>query len=161
MKRIIPALLLLALAGAFLFWWFSPEQVVKRRTESFLKVMTLEGSESPTSRQLGTYSLNALLAEQVSLESSTIHEANGTFERPELESAYSWLCQQAKKTHFDLVKFDSINVAGTRAKVAFTLDALVELPNYRPADGNYQVVFDWEKAEDGWRLSAAKWNASP
>jgi len=157
MKRIFPAILLLALAGAFLYWWFSPVQVVKRRTGSFLKILTLQASESPASRQLGAYSLNALLAEQVALESTTINEANGTFERPELESAYAWLCQQARQTRFDIVKFESVAVTGKRAKVTFTLDALVELPTHRPADGIYQVVFDWQETNDGWRLATAKW----
>jgi hypothetical protein len=157
MRRLFPAIFLLALAGAFLYWWFSPVQVIKRRTESFLKVLTLQASESPTSRQLGAYSLNALLAEQVALESTTINEANGTFERPELESAYAWLCQQARQTHFDLVKFESVAVTGKLAKVTFTLNALVELPTYRPADGIYQVVFDWQETDDGWRLTTAKW----
>jgi hypothetical protein len=157
MKRLIPVVFFIILAGAFLYWWFSPAQVIKRRTESFLKVLTLQASESPTSRQMGAYSLNALLAEQVALENPTINEANGSFERPDLESAYTWLCQQAKQTRFELVNFESVSVTGKTARATFTLNALVELPTYRPADGIYQVVFDWQEAEDGWRLTSAKW----
>jgi hypothetical protein len=157
MRRLLPVILTVIIAGGCLYWWFSPEQVVKRRTESFLKILTLEATESPTSRQMGAYSLNALLAGQVALENPTINEANGSFERPDLESAYAWLCQQAKQTRFELVNFESVTISGKAAKVTFTLNALVELPTYRPADGVYQVVFDWQEAEDGWRLTSAKW----
>lgn len=161
MKRLVPASILLGLAAGFLVFWFTPAQVVKRRTESFLKVITLDASENPTRRQLGAYSLNALLAEQVELESTTIHEANGSFARSQLESAYAWLCQQARQTRFHLVKFQSVTVTGNRAEVSFTVDALVELPNYRPADGSYQAVFHWHETHDGWRLAKARWTTQP
>jgi ketosteroid isomerase-like protein len=38
---------------------------------------------------------------------------------------------------------------------------LVELPTYRPADGEYDATFDWEKGEDGWRLARASWREAP
>ena len=157
MKRLalIAALaLILAIFGA---WWFSPTQILKRRTQSLLATLTLDESKGKATRQMGAYSLNGLLASEVELDTPTIKEANGTFDHTELESAYSWLCEQAKQTHFKLVKFKSISVNGDKAKVEFTLDGLVELPVYRPADGIYDVTFDWQKKEDGWRLTRASW----
>ncbi len=101
---------------------------------------------------MGAYSLNALLAAQVELETPTIKEANGSFEREELESAFSWLCDQAKQTRFKLEKIRSITITGDKAQVELTLTGLVELPTYRPADGKFDVTFDWEKEEG--RLAA-------
>jgi hypothetical protein len=157
MKRFLIPLSLLALAGALATWWFSPVQVVKRRAKTLLHTLTLESGSGRAGRHLATYTLNALLASEVELESSDIREANGTFDRAEMESAFSWLCDQAKQTRFDLDRFQSVTVDGDRAKTVLSLDALVELPNYRPADGRYDAVFEWQRGEDGWRLTSAQW----
>ena len=65
---------------------------------------------------MGVYSLNALLASEVELENPTIEEANGTFERSEMESAFSWLCEQAKQTRFELEKFHPSPSPATSAR---------------------------------------------
>ncbi len=132
-------------------------QVVKRRCKTLLETLTLESGSGNAGRQLATYSLNALLASEVELETPSIDEANGTFERSEMESAFSWLCGQAKQTRFELEEFHSVIVSGDRADVALALNALVELPTYRPADGRYEVTFQWQKEKDGWRLARARW----
>ncbi|RYD32604.1 MAG: hypothetical protein EOP85_21575 [Verrucomicrobiaceae bacterium] len=161
MKR--PAILLLAAAilVASGVWWFSPEQVLKRKTKSLLSTLTMESGVGAVSRQAGAYSLNAILAEEVELENPTISEANGTFQRNELESAYSWLSNQAKQTRFELLYFRSVKIEDKEATVELTLQGLVELPNYRPADGSYDAVFEWRQEEDGWRLHRAAWKEAP
>jgi hypothetical protein len=157
MKRMmIPALALALLAG-FAVWWFSPAQVIKRRTNSLLETLTLDAGTGRAARQMGVYSLNALLAAEVQLETPTIDQANGTFDRADLESAYTWLCGQARQMRFDMRRIHSIDVTGDRGIVEFSLEALVELPTYRPADGNYRVTFEWRREEDTWRLARATW----
>lgn len=158
MKRlrifIIPAVVL----SVFGIWWFSPTQVLKRRTLSLLETLTLEETRGRAGLQLGAYSLNSLLAKEVELETPTLAEANGQFDRTEMEAAYGWLCSQAKKSHFTLKEFRSITIDGDLGQVDLTVDALVELLMVRPADGNYVVEFRWQKSEEGWRLSRAKWD---
>ncbi|MES2439622.1 MAG: hypothetical protein V4584_11170 [Verrucomicrobiota bacterium] len=161
MKRIAIYAVIVAVLAALGVWWFSPGQVVKRRTKSLLTTLTLDSGGGKIGRHTGAYSLNALLAEQVTLDTPTLKEANGTFERNELESAYSWLCDQAKQTRFELQHFNSVTVNGDTAKVELNLIGLVELPNYRPADGTYDVTFDWQKEKDGWRLNHATWKQIP
>ena len=161
MKRIGLPIVIVAILGAFLFWWFSPVQVVKRRTHTLLETLTMESVSGRASRQTGVYSLNALLAPEVELVTPTIPEANGTFEREEMESAYSWLAQQARQTRFQLLDIHSIVVDRNQADVSFSLEALVELPNSRPADGHYEVIFRWVRDENTWRLSKAEWNQKP
>lgn len=158
MKRILPILIVVVLALAAAIWWFSPQQVVKRRTSTLLRTLTLETGTGKASRQMGVYSLNALLAKDVTLENPTIQEANGSFDREELGSAFSWICEQAKQTKFELLSVHSIKVEGGHADISFSLNALAELPNYRPADGNYEVTLRWVNDEkEGWRLSRAEW----
>lgn len=157
MKRLAISLVILAALAGFAFWWFSDTQVLKRRTQSLLTTLTLDSGTGKVGRQMGSYSLNALLASEVALDTPTIKEANGTFQRDELESIYSWLCNQAKETRFELKDLRSVTVNGDKAKVDLTLTGLVVLPNYRPADGTYEVTFDWQKEKDGWRLNHATW----
>ncbi len=147
----------LVLAVAFVAWWLSPKQAVKRRTNSLLQTLTLDAGTGKLSRHAGEYRLDALLAPQVELENPSIAEANGTFDRGEMTAAYSWLCDQAKQTRFKTGDLHSITINGDQAKVEISLTALVELPTYNPADGSFEVVFDWVKSEDGWRLRKAVW----
>jgi hypothetical protein len=157
MKRIWIYVGLAVLSAAFALWWFSSVQVLKRRTVSLLETLTLDSGSSRNGRQLATYSLNGLLASEVELETPTIEQASGTFQREELESAFSWLCGQAKQTRFELEDLESVIVSGDTGEVACVLKALVELPTVRPADGIYRARLFWRRVDDKWRLERAVW----
>ena len=158
MKRFaIPVAFLIGVA-IFCLWWYSPTQVLQRRTSSLLSTLTMAAGDGKANRHMGAYSLNGLLAPQVELETPTIDEANGSFEREELESAFTWLCDQAKQTQFKMEKLRGITISGDRAQVKVLLTGVVELPTFRPADGKYDVTFDWVKGKDGWRLARAVWD---
>ncbi len=161
MKRLAISLVILAALGGLAYWWFSDTQVLKRRTQSLLTTLTLDSGQGKVGRQMGAYSLNALLSSQVKLDTPTIKEANGTFQREELESAYSWLCNQAKETRFDLKRIRSVTINGDQATVELTLVGLVVLPQYRPVDGTFDVTYEWQKEKDGWRLTSASWTEVP
>ncbi|MEO5915168.1 MAG: hypothetical protein ABIS50_13110 [Luteolibacter sp.] len=161
MKRYAIPIIFVTVAAAFCVWWFSPTQVIKRRTASLLTTLTLGAGDGKANRHMGAFSLNGLLAPQVQLETPTIDEANGTFEREELESAFTWLCDQAKQTSFKMEELRGITISGDKAQVKLTLTGLVELPTYKPADGSYDVTFDWVKEKDGWRLTHAVWDKVP
>ena len=161
MKRLVISAVVIAILAGLSVWWFSDTQVLKRRTQSLLTTLTLDSGTGKVGRQMGSYTLNSLLASEVSLDTPTIKEANGSFQRDELESFFSWLCNQAKETRFTLQDFHSVTVTGDKATVKLTLVGLVVLPNYRPADGTYDVTFDWQKEKDGWRLNHATWKQLP
>jgi hypothetical protein len=158
MRRYLIPVLVVLVSGAFVMWWFSTSQVLKRRTSSLLETMTIEADSGMAGRQMKTYSLNRLLADSVKMETSEIEAASGTFERNELESGFSWLANQAKETRFEVEDFETIEVDGETAKVVLTLTGLVDLKSYRPVDGKYDVVLDWRKEGDGWRLTGSSWN---
>ncbi len=161
MRRFAIPIVFLIVAVLFCVWWYSPTQVLKRRTAALLSALSLEVGQGKANRHLGVYSLNELLARHVELETPTIDEANGSFEREELEAGFSWLCEQAKQTRFEMEILRSITITGEKANVKLTLTGLVELPTYKPADGSYDVSFDWVKEKDAWRLSKAVWNKIP
>jgi hypothetical protein len=155
MRRIAFPVITIALLGILAIWWYRPSQVLQRRTRKILHTLTLpQGTDRP-GRQMGIYSLNALLASQVEFEAPpSLDQASGFFDRSEVESAFSWLCEQAKQIH-------SVQIAGDQADVAFSIVALVELPTARLVDGPFEVVFHWQMENDTWRLARAKWVEAP
>ena len=157
MKRAMFATLGGVLLACFLLWWFSPGQVLKRRVLVLFETVTLDKAAALSSRQMGVYSLNALLAPNVTIENQTIDEANGSFERSEIESTFSWLCQHAKQTRFELKNLEAVTISGDIGEVSCTVEALVELPAHRPADGIYHARFRWRRGDDGWRLESVLW----
>jgi hypothetical protein len=155
-------LLIFAAAAVILIplamWWFSPENVIKRRTEHLMAVLTMtEGTGGPL-RQGKVYSMNGMLAPQVALAIPDVAEANGTFDKQEMESAFSWICQHTKQSDFRVTEFHEIETDGETAKVRFTVEGFIELrAGRRPADGTFDVTIRWKKGGDGWRYDAVTW----
>jgi hypothetical protein len=138
-------------------WWFSPEQVIMRRTKHLMEVLSLsEGSGVPL-RQAKVFSMNALLAPEVELIIPEISDANGSFDKQEMESAFSWICQNAKHSRFDVIAFRDVKVAGDTATVRFLAEGYIELGSGRPADGTFEVTIVWKKGGDGWRYQKVVW----
>lgn len=153
----------LFLAAAFVLlaglavWWYSPSQVLKRRTVVLLEAMTLEPGTTKASRQMGLYTVSALLADQVTLVSSTSEHANGDFPKQEVESAYSWFCERVAESRFSNSAFESVTVTGADAEVVMTVDAMVDLGGSRPIDGPCRVSLRWHNPDGHWLLTRAEW----
>ncbi len=160
-RRLAIPFAILVLLGGFALWWYSSTQVLKRQTHQILSTLTLEAGSGSAGRQLGVYRLSALLAPEVEFQTPTLDEANGSFDRSEVESAYSWLCEQTKESYFKLLDFHSININGDQAEVAFALEALVQLPSLRLADGRYEATFYWQIHDHAWQLTRASWVKAP
>jgi hypothetical protein len=161
MKRfIIPAAIAIAAILAAV-WWFSPERALVRRTHNLLDTISFSQGTGKAARNLKTYALNGMLAESVVLDTPTITEANGEFDRSELESGFSWLCNQARRMEIKSLDVGSVEIIGNSGTVEMEIEALVELPSFRPADGIYDVVFEWRKDDDVWRLVRASWKERP
>lgn len=156
MKRLVIAVAVV-LSIAFAVWWFSPTQVVKRRTNKLMSTLTLEEGSGSAARHLNTLSFGGLIAEDVTLEIAGVGEANGDFSNQDLNAGFSWLTTQARFTKFEVTDFLKVGVGGDRAEVEAKVEAVVALPDYRPADGAYLMELGWVKVEDGWRLTRVKW----
>lgn len=158
MKKILHLVWVVAVAGGFCVWWFSPVQVVKRKTDRFLELMSFEKGTGRAGRQAGVYSLNALLAAEVELSSESHPEVEGMHERQELESAYAWMAEHVIQSSFTRVSFGKIEIREPMAEVELVVDGLVELPGNKPLDGRYVVSLLWMADENQWRLGHARWN---
>lgn len=137
-------------------WWFSPQQVIIRRSISLFEVLTIDLSKPPTTRALAVYSLHPFLAPEVEISTPAPEEANGTFAREELESAFSSICQHALQCRFSEPVFDDVKIKGKRASVALSLQAKVEFPEMRVADGPFRVKLEWLRGEKDWLLVRAE-----
>ena len=156
MKRIFVIAAAVLVIGGFFIWWLSPAQVLKRQTEKLLSALTLVEGRNKAMGQMGVFSLNSMITKELELESPT-EQANGTFDRETVESGFSYLSSQAEFTKFDVREFQSVLVEGDRATVTALIEGVVALSNFRPVDGLYQVTLNWNREDDGWRLSKAKW----
>lgn len=158
MKKILIALTVTVVTVVFLVWFFSPEQVVKRRTGELLSTLTLAQGDGKAARQMSALKLGDLIGDELVLETPTIEEANGTHQKTEIESGFAVLTRMADFTKFEIVDYHTITVDGDTARVNAAIEAVVVLPSYRPADGMYEVELDWQKGQDGkWRLTRARW----
>lgn len=157
MKKLIAIAIAAVILIPLGMWWFSSEQVIKRRTNHLMEVLSMsEGARGPL-RQAKVYSMNAMLAPEVTLTIPGVAEANGTFDKQEMESAFSWICQNAKKSEFRVREFRDIEIEGDSATVRFVAEGFLELPALRPADGSFEVTIHWKKGGDGWRYDAITW----
>ena len=138
-------------------WWFSPAQVVKRKTEHLMAVMSISDGTGRPLRQAKVFSMNGMLAPQVRLGIPDIAEANGTFDRQEMESAFSWICQNAKRSDFRITGFRNLDITDDGAEVRFFAEGFLELSAGRPADGKFDVTIRWVKGGDGWRYDKVVW----
>ena len=90
--------------------------------------------------------MNALPAQEVELNIPGTSEANGTFDKELMESAFSWICGNAKSSDFHVTEFRSVEVEGYM-KFAFL----------KHVDGTHDVTITWEKGGNGWRFTKVDW----
>lgn len=112
MKRLISLIVVLLVLAGFCVWWFSPTQVVKRRSRDLLQILTLDAGAAPASRTISSLQLDRLLKPNVEFDFPSLPEANGTHDRIEISSAFSWLCSNAKETRMKLGVIESVTLNG-------------------------------------------------
>lgn len=161
MIRLVLLLAAVAAAVLCLVWWFSPDQVVERRTRSLFRVLTLHAGTGIPARLAGMGSLDTMLADEVLIAHDALPEAEGTMDRAQIQEAFAWLCRQAKRTRFEVAGIESIVVDGASARVELELEILVELPDRRLLEGRRPVALGWRLVEDRWVLERAEEKDDP
>jgi hypothetical protein len=149
---------LLLLLIPFGMWWSSEERAVKRRSDHLMDVISISADARGVFRQLKAYSLSGVLAEQIDFESSTVEKLNGSYPRGQIESAFSWICQNAKESIFEITEFREVKIEGDRAIVRAKAKGFIEIKGDRPVDGVSDVTLYWIKADGSWVLTKIVWN---
>jgi hypothetical protein len=132
--------------------WYSPREVVKRRVDRLLGVMSFEKGESRMARQGGVYGLSALLGAEVELACEDHPEANGLFDKRQLEEAYTWLVGHVELSQWERVSFESVKEVKQFFEVVVVVDGEIRLADSKPMDGRYRVFLVWEKDDAGWYM---------
>lgn len=151
------AVLLLILIPVGL-WWFSEEKVVARRSEQLMAMLSIEAGTNTILRHSKVLGMGGMLADKVEISSPSIEKANGEFRSDQIESAYSWICRNAVESLFEVTEFHSVTIDGDHAEVEMTVEGFMQLPSYRPADGEHAVTLHWKKRDGSWRLNKMIWN---
>lgn len=154
MKKTAIILVVALVLVAALFWWFSPAQMLKRRTASLIELMNLSGAGE--ARVMEVNALSGLLAEDVVMELSFRTGLDPVVQRDDIVSGYVMLSRRVRKSRFELLRYESIRIDGDAADVEFTMKGLVELPEIRILDGEYRMVFHWLQQDGDWRLSGLR-----
>ena len=156
---------IIIIAGALLLlliplgmWWFSEERVVKRRADHLMNILTISGDTGGVMRYAKALSINGVLTPQFEIESSTVKEANGTFPSHQIESAYSWICSNAKESEFEITEFREVKIEGDRATVLATVEGFIDIRGNRPVDGTSDVTLYFQKVDGSWLLTKVIWN---
>lgn len=157
MKRFLPLIAAAAAVLAFVFWWYSTAQVLKRQSDKLLNLATVAEGSGTGSRQLGGLALNRLLAAEVTLSVEEAPDANGTFSNAELEAAWSAYQRHVKRASFARRGPPRTLVSGSSATVSMNVETLVESSNLRIMEGTRNIVFRWSENKEGdWRLTTAE-----
>lgn len=162
MKRLLIPAALLAL-GAFAFWWFSPTQVLKRRTAAFIDTANVPAKMSDIGRGARGRNLAEYLAERIRVDSpdDLEDEVGREFTRDRAAATYSMVASYCREISITDLSFSGVEIDGDQALVRFTTDTIVDLPNRRPVDGVITVESHWRKTDGDWLLEAFEWTESP
>jgi len=157
MKRLTTALVTLAVLTGFLFWWFHPNQTLKRRSNGLMRTLTIPEGAGAASRNLKSSPLSRAIADQVTLSGAGDSRAEGVFHRGNIEAGFAWFVRNARSSRFQIRRFENITVTGDTGVVRARIDANVQLPKDTPLDGSYSMTLTWHNDGSSWRLVAAEW----
>lgn len=153
--RLLVLLAVLTAATGFTIWWFSPAQVVTRKTHKLLETLSLAADSGDAPRQLRSVALERQLAAHVLLKVTDDEGFDGPQSRSDLLALYSALCKITKASTFKLQGIQSLQIQDGRAEMTAQVSAHVELSDAsKPYNGDYPTRFVWQKSGDhGWQLS--------
>jgi predicted neuraminidase len=151
----IPVLLLVLIPLSL--WWFSEKQVIVRRSEQLMAMLSIDAGTNTILRHAKVLGMKSMLAPQVEISSPDIERANGEFASHDLESAYSWICRNVVASRFVISDFRSVTIRGDHAVVVITVDGFMQLPSDKPVDGKSVVTLRWIKRNGNWRLRNVIW----
>ena len=162
MKRALIVAGSLAAATLFLLWWFSAEQVLKRRIESMLSTAEVPPGMSDAGRKARGGHLAGYLAKQVHFTPPESFDlpVSSPVERDTAAALYSGAATYAKEITFTDIQVEKVAVEDGEATVNFSADTIVDLRTRRPVDGILHVYTFWKKSEEGWLLESFSWTES-
>ncbi|BCX50190.1 hypothetical protein HAHE_40980 [Haloferula helveola] len=152
-----------AAAVAFLLWWFSATQVLKRRVSSLIDTAVVPASMSDIGRGARGPNVAEFVAGSLEIDSppSLAQDLGPDLNRDTVSALYSAVAKYCRSITVNDLKIQSVDVDGETATVRFSADAVVDLPDRRPVDGIVDVDSRWRKTDGKWLLERFAWTESP
>ncbi|MFC7337214.1 hypothetical protein ACFQY0_08495 [Haloferula chungangensis] len=159
MKKFLPPLAVLILAGLFLGWWFQPENVLKRRIASLFDTAEVPITMSELSRSSRGPNVAEYLSERIDVGAPDQVDSRlrDSYHHDDLAGIYSAVARRCSQISIEAPTFESIEIDGNTARVRLRVDIIVEFSDRRPVDGIQVMDMTWEKPENHWQLSSISW----
>ena len=159
MRKFLPPIGFLILAGLFLAWWFQPANVLKRRIGSLFDTAEVPVTMSDLARSSRGPNVADYFAERVEIGApdQVDERIRDSYHRDDIAGIYSAVARSCSQISIEKPEFESIEIDGSTARVRVRVDIIVELPSRRPVDGIQIMEMTWEKPENDWRLSSISW----
>ena len=152
------------MATFFAIWWFSAEQVLKRRVGDLIDAAEVSKLTSDLARQTRGQKIAGYFGKEVAVVppgdvSGDIAGRldDGTMTRDRLVMLYSMAARGSREISFVDLEVRDVSVDGDRAEVPFRVDCVVDLDSRRPVDGLLDVQSQWVKSDDAWQIVELSW----
>jgi hypothetical protein len=144
---------------AFLGWWYSPTQILKRRCDSFLDVISLSEHQEPAGRQVQALRLGDYLDRRVAISGSELsEEIDSPMSRGDVQAIFSAVGDACTFIAITERQYESIVIVGDDA----TVQVLVKLAIGHPEgaarfDGTHRLLLSWRREKNAWVLAKVEW----
>lgn len=162
-KTLFPAIAI-ALVAAYLFWWFSTPQVLKRRSSDLIDCVRMEEGTGRVQRAFKADDLRDIITEHVTVTypqmRSTFNHKYAintpiTLEENQAKSALLYLSELAEwiTVENETIEVLEHNDTHAKVKVSFTLSAKLKGKPEQTAD--LKGIFSFEYKDNRWLVSEA------
>lgn len=158
-RRISIFALIVVLLLAFVGWWYSPTQVLKRRCDSFFNVISFSEKQAPAARHVQALKLADYLDRDVAISGKKLpEEIESPVSRGEMQAIFSAASDACRFIAITDRKFEFIGITGDDA----TVQALVKVAIGHPEgdkgfSGTHRLMLSWHRAKQVWGLTKVAW----
>ena len=162
MKRLLIYLaIVITVIGAFSYWYFRPERVIKRNTLSLLNELTITPEIGRTGRIMKSSAIAKYFSSPTTLHSS-YDVANGTFDQDEINGGCDMLTQQASSIIINPHDDMHITLTDDSAIVTITAEVKAKVGKWiEVVDDTFTITIHWKKTDKGWKVNECSWKESP
>ena len=135
--------------------------MLERRLDKFIETLSFDKSTTRASRLVKSTTIGQYFDQQVEI-TSPIDEATGNFSPEDLNSAYSYLCENAQEIVIERAAELRTEINGDHATQKFEADVNVAISRWlKGLNGRYHVTIHWRKSEEGWKIHSTAWQEMP